>query len=134
MRGLCNGRACRTTGIHAEQTKGWLRGVEREEEEEEDNAGTWDVCRTFVRLVKVIWETGCVPQQMLWTIIILLPKGGGDERGIGLRDPVWKVIDIVLDNYLKGPRSSCLSTWFPGRPRYGDSCNRGETSATTSIH
>ena len=49
--------------------------------------GTHDA-RTFVKLVKAIWDTGCVPQQILWTIIVLLPTGGGGYRGIGLLDPV----------------------------------------------
>ena len=40
----------------------------------------------------------CPPQQILWTIIVLLPKGGGDYRGIGLVDPFWKVREAVMDN------------------------------------
>ena len=33
VRGLRNGRAGGTTGIHAKIIKGWLRGVEKEEKE-----------------------------------------------------------------------------------------------------
>jgi hypothetical protein len=29
-------------------------------------------------------------------IIVLLPKGGGDYRGIGLLDPIWKVVEKVM--------------------------------------
>ena len=38
---------------------------------------------------------------MLWTIIVLVPKGNtGDFRGIGLLDVIWKVIERVLDERL----------------------------------
>jgi hypothetical protein len=31
-----------------------------------------------------------------WMIIVLLPKGGGDYCGIGLLDPIWKVVEKVM--------------------------------------
>ena len=38
---------------------------------------------------------------MLWTIIVLIPKGNsGDFRGIGLLEVIWKVIERVLDERL----------------------------------
>jgi hypothetical protein len=33
---------------------------------------------------------------MAWMIIVLLPKGGGNYRGIGLLDPIWKVVEKVM--------------------------------------
>ena len=52
---LRNGRASGITVIRAENIKGWLQGVEWEEEEEEEgNAGAWDTWRTFVKLVHAI--------------------------------------------------------------------------------
>jgi hypothetical protein len=30
-------------------------------------------------------------------IIVLIPKGGGDYRGIGLLEPMWKVCECVMD-------------------------------------
>ena len=74
--GLANGRAGGTSGIRAETIKGWLRGVEREEKEEEGNAGAGDAWRTFLKLIERLWETGCIPQQILLMAIVLLPKGG----------------------------------------------------------
>ena len=54
-----------------------------------------------VQLVRVIWDTGTVPRQMMWVIVVLLPKGGGDFRGIGLLRPFWKVMEIIMDNRLQ---------------------------------
>jgi hypothetical protein len=33
---------------------------------------------------------------MRWEIIILLPKGGGDYRGIRLLEPFWKVVEKIM--------------------------------------
>ena len=30
------------------------------------------------------WTHGIIPRQMLWSIVVLIPNGGGDYRGIGL--------------------------------------------------
>jgi hypothetical protein len=33
---------------------------------------------------------------MSWMVIVLLPKGGGNFRGIGLLDPCWKVVEKIM--------------------------------------
>ncbi len=30
----------------------------------------------------------------------MLPKGGGDYRGIGLLEPLWKVVECIMDRQL----------------------------------
>ncbi len=32
--------------------------------------------------------------------MVLLPKGGGDYRGIGLLEPLWKVVECIMDRQL----------------------------------
>ena len=34
---------------------------------------------------------------MLWSIVVLIPKGEGDYRGIGLLEPIWKVLERIMD-------------------------------------
>ena len=52
----------------------------------------------LVALVQNIWETGEIPRQMLWTIMVLIPKGNsGDFRGIALLEVIWKVVEKVID-------------------------------------
>ena len=46
-----------------------------------------------MQLVNAVWETGTIPQQLGWIIVVLIPKGGGDYWGIGLLEPVWKIIE-----------------------------------------
>ncbi len=43
------------------------------------------------------WTYGIVPCQLLWIIVILIPKGGGDYHSIGLLEPIWKVIEWIID-------------------------------------
>jgi hypothetical protein len=33
-------------------------------------------------------------------IDVLIPKGGGDYRGIGLLEPIWKACERIMDNQL----------------------------------
>jgi hypothetical protein len=58
--------------------------------------GIGDRWRLFVALLQMVWERGSVPTQMTWMITILLPKGGGDYCGIGLLNPIWKVVEKVM--------------------------------------
>ena len=32
--------------------------------------------------------------------MVLLPKGGGDYQGIGLLEPLWKVVERIMDRQL----------------------------------
>ncbi len=58
-----------------------------QEEEEQSIVGCGDKWRIFVKLMQTIWERGCMPEQMTWEIIVLLPKGGGNYCVIGLLEP-----------------------------------------------
>ncbi len=82
-------------GLQAEHIKVWLQDVEMEEEQAA-HAGRGDKWGIFLRLIQAIWEQESVPKQMTWEIIILLPKGGGNYRGIGLLEPVWKVVEKIM--------------------------------------
>ena len=97
--GLTNGRASGASGMRAEDVKAWLHGIKLEEDPEvgPNNEGAGDNWRKFVLLVQAIWDHGEIPPQLLWVIIILIPKGGGDYRGIGLLEPMWKVCERVMD-------------------------------------
>ena len=103
VKGLSNGRTGGASFMRAENLKEWLRGQLEEEQEDEEKAeaarlrGAGTLWRTFVRLIQSIWETGVIPQQLLWVIVVLIPKGGGDYRGIGLLEPIWKVLEAIMD-------------------------------------
>ena len=84
--------------MRAEHVKEWLQGVRREEDLEQPGyKGTGDSWRLLMKLVTTVWETGTISQQLGWIIVILIPKGGGDYRGIGLLEPIWKITEQVMD-------------------------------------
>ncbi len=93
---LRNGRAAGATGMKAEHLKEWLADITLEERVEGGVEGLGDRWWSFVALLQAIWITGTIPTQMTWMIVILLPKGGGNFRGIGLLDPIWKVVEKVM--------------------------------------
>jgi hypothetical protein len=47
-------------------------------------------------MIQTIWDQGEIPLQMSWMIVVLLLKGGGDSRGIGLLNPYWKVVEKIM--------------------------------------
>jgi hypothetical protein len=53
-----------------------------------------------LKLVQAVWDHGNIPPQLLWVIVVLIPKGGGDYQGIGLLEPMWKVCEQVIDTRL----------------------------------
>jgi hypothetical protein len=73
---LQNGRAGGATGMKVEHLKEWLCGVICEEAED-GVEGAGDRWRLFVSLIQATWESGTVPTQMNWVVIVLLPKWGG---------------------------------------------------------
>ena len=114
VKGLRNGRAAGASGITAEHIKQWLR--EMIEEEEQGKAGLGNKWRLFIELVQIVWAEGEIPQQMGWMTVVLLPKGGGDFRGIGLLEPFWKVIEVLMDQRLEAIEfHDCLHGFLKGR-------------------
>jgi hypothetical protein len=80
---LHNGRAVGAMEMKAKQLKEWLADVKREEAKD-GVQGIGDRWQLFVASLRAVWERRSIPTQMTWMIIVLLPKGGGDCRGIGL--------------------------------------------------
>ncbi len=100
VRGLKNGQAAGATGMKAEHLKGWLDAIQRKEKAAEEDPGRestlGDKWCVFIELIQTIWDPREIPEQMSWMLIVLLPKGGGDFRGIGLLDPCWKVVEKIM--------------------------------------
>ena len=103
--------------MRAKDIKRWLRGVEDEENPEiQGRQGAGDTWRAFVALIRSIWDRGKIPQQMAWVVVVLLPKGGGNYRRIGLLEPFWKVIEgTMLSRWKVIKVHDCLHGSLKGR-------------------
>jgi hypothetical protein len=51
-------------------------------------------------MVKAAWTYSIVPCQLLWIIVILIPKRGRDYCGIGLLEPIQKGNKRVINHRL----------------------------------
>jgi hypothetical protein len=83
---LTNGRAPGSSGMHAKDIKRWLHGMRLEKDPESGtgNKNAGDNWRLFLKLAQAVWDHGYLPPQLLWVIFVLIPKGDGNFRGIGL--------------------------------------------------
>ena len=51
----------------------------------------------MVELVQTeLWE-GVLTEEAIWQAVVLIPKGGGDHRGIGLLEVVCNVVAVILN-------------------------------------
>ena len=60
----------------------------------------------------MMFRDGTVPEDIAWADMVLLPKGKGYYRGIGLVEVSWKVISVVVNYCLK--RSAVLHNALHG--------------------
>ena len=51
----------------------------------------------LVEIVQHMWRTGEIPQELGWTVLVLIPKGTTYTRDIGLLETLWKVAEALID-------------------------------------
>ena len=56
--------------------------------------------KCLLDLVQHMWRTGETHRELVWTIMILIPKETTDTRGIGLLETLWKVVEALIENRL----------------------------------
>ena len=54
-----------------------------------------------VSIIHVAFWEGYIPEALMWTTMVLIPKGGGDYRGIGLVEIIWKVCTLIVNSRLQ---------------------------------
>ena len=65
-------------------------GSERQTEDE----GHWG---RVVELIQTAFQDGELAEETTWQAVVLIPKGKGDYRGIGLVEVMWKVVAVILN-------------------------------------
>jgi hypothetical protein len=83
------------TGTRAEHLKEWLAAARKEVD---PDAKFWD---SLVELIQYVFEKGEIPTETAWSVLVLIPKGSGGCKGIGLLEIVWKLISSIIDRRLK---------------------------------
>ena len=55
----------------------------------------------MVSVIKVAFREGYIPEALMWKTMVLIPKGGGEYRGIGLVETIWKVCTSIVNNHFR---------------------------------
>ena len=92
---LPSGKAAGASGMRVDHFKAWKHEATRDKD---PDSSKWDV---LVKLVELVYETGTLPAQASWMIVVLLPKPDGGVRGIGLVEALWKLIASVVNARLQ---------------------------------
>ena len=51
----------------------------------------------MLELVQTAFRDGDIAEEATWQAVVLIPKGKGDYRGIGLVEVMWKVVEVILN-------------------------------------
>ncbi len=81
---LTNGQAPEASGMRAKDVKRWLHGMRLEDDPESGmgNKNAGDNWRLFLKLAQAVWDHGNIPPQLLWVIVVLIPKGVSTIEGL----------------------------------------------------
>ena len=52
-------------------------------------------------IVQYIYSTGYIPQELGWTILVLIHKGNTDTQGVGLLETLLKVVEAIINIHLQ---------------------------------
>jgi hypothetical protein len=98
---LSNSQAVGAFRKHTKQVKDWLWGLWQEEDlKSQGTPGNGDNWQLFAHLVQAAWTYSTIPCQLIWIIVVLVLKEGGDYCGIGLLEPIRKVIECIINHRL----------------------------------
>ena len=57
----------------------------------------WD---KVVSVIQVVFREGYIPKALMWTTMVLIIKGKGEYRSIGLVETIWKVCTSIVNSRL----------------------------------
>jgi hypothetical protein len=86
LRRLKLGKAPGLSGIKSEHLKMWLDAAQRSKD---PDPVKWN---KFVELLQHAFATGELLAEISWSVLVVIPKGCGGFRGIGLLEVIWNVI------------------------------------------
>ena len=90
VRRLRHFKAGGNTHLHAEHLKKCLsKAYPGESFKTPPRTERW-MCLT--RIVQHMWRIAEIPQELGWTVLVLIPKGSTDTWVIGLLETLWKAV------------------------------------------
>ena len=80
--------------MRAENLRKWLIDETRDDSPDTTN------CMKVVAIVQSAFQDGTLAKECMWQTVVLIPKGKGGVRGIGLVEVLWKAIVSLLNRQL----------------------------------
>ena len=77
------------THLWEEHLQQWLKEANPEKISIVPPNPTW--CIKLLEIIQSMWETGSIPAELGWTLLVLIPKVNADTEGIELIEVVWKL-------------------------------------------
>ena len=53
-----------------------------------------------MEIIQTAFRDRELAEEVTWQAVVLIPKGKGDYRGIGLVEVMWKVVAVILNSRL----------------------------------
>jgi hypothetical protein len=88
------GKSPGASGIRVENLRCWLKMAQREEEPDRT---LWE---KVVQIVKLAYSGADIPQTFVIGVLVLIPKGDGNQRGIALLETIYKLISAMINRRL----------------------------------
>ena len=55
----------------------------------------------MVSVIHVAFWEGYIREALMWTTVVLLPKGKGGYIGIGMVETIWKICTSIVNSWLR---------------------------------
>ena len=81
--------------MRTDHLRGWLATTTSEEDLETEK---W---YQVIELVKKASREGRLLAECTWKMVVLIPKGNGYSRGIGLVEVLWKTVSGVINRHIR---------------------------------
>ena len=98
VRNLLPHRVGGHTHLRTEHFKQWRREAYPRENLKTPPRMEYWLC--LLDILQHMWRTGDIPQKLGWNVLVLIPKGFSNIRGIGLIETLWKVVESLIDTCL----------------------------------
>ena len=55
----------------------------------------------LVEISPYMWSTREIPQELVWNILVLIPKSNTGTQGIAILEMLWKVMETIINIRLR---------------------------------
>ena len=76
-----------------------------------------------VEMIHTAFREGELAEEAAWRGVVLIPKGGGDYRVIGIVEVMWKAVTVILNRHF-----TASIAYHDSLRRYQAGCDMGTSN------